>query len=138
MYSHVAYDVLPEPAIIRRPDIVIIEGLNVLQTGQGGGPFVSDFFDFSIYVEANVRHIERWYVERFLLLRGTAFQDPASYFHHYAALGEGEAVEVARRIWRDINEVNLVENILPTRERADLILEKGADHRVEEVWLRKP
>lgn len=138
VYSHLIYDVLPEPVIIRQPDIVILEGLNVLQAGKGGGPFVSDFFDFSIYVDADAEDIERWYLERFLILRDTAFRDPSSYFHHYASLSEEESVEVGRQIWREINEVNLVENILPTRERADLILEKGADHRVEEVWLRKP
>lgn len=138
VYSHIVYDVLLEPIMIRQPDIVILEGLNVLQTGRGGGPFVSDFFDFSIYVDADVRDIERWYVERFLILRDTAFQNPSSYFHHYASLDEEAAVETARGIWRDINERNLIENILPTRERAHLILGKVSDHRVSEVWLRKP
>lgn len=138
IYSHLIYDVIPdEEAAIRQPDIVILEGLNVLQT-TGRGPFVSDFFDFSIYVDADDRDIERWYVERFLLLRGAAFHDPSSYFHHYAGLTEEEAGAVARSIWHDVNAVNLRENILPTRERAFLILRKGSDHAVEEVLLRRP
>jgi type I pantothenate kinase len=138
IYSHLTYDVIPdEEAVIRQPDIVILEGLNVLQT-TGRGPFVSDFFDFSIYVDADERDIERWYIERFLLLRDVAFGDPSSYFHHYAALTEEEAGEVARSIWHEINAVNLHDNILPTRERASLILKKGPDHAVEEVLLRRP
>ena len=109
--------------------------MNVLQAGSGA--FVSDFFDFSIYVDANESDIELWYVERFLKLRETVFQDPASYFKHFAALSDRQAVEVARGIWRDINGKNLSENILPTRARAALILHKAADHRVAAVQLRK-
>lgn len=138
IYSHLAYDVVPDrEAVVRQPDIVIVEGLNVLQTG-GRGPFVSDFFDFSIYVDADERDIERWYIERFLLLRESAFASPSSYFHHYADLSREEAVDVARSIWRDINAVNLRNNILPTRERASLILRKGPNHAVEEILLRRP
>jgi type I pantothenate kinase len=124
--------------VIRQPDILILEGLNVLQTGSGGGPFVSDFFDFAIYVDADERDVERWYVERFLLLRDTAFRNPSSYFHSYSRLNSEEAVAVGRDIWREINARNLHQNILPTRERASLILRKAPDHAVQEVWLRKP
>lgn len=143
VYSHLVYDILPgECQIIRQPDILILEGLNVLQTGTappGHGPitFVSDFFDFSIYVDADRRDIRGWYVERFLTLRETAFQDSASFFHRYAELSEEEAREVASGIWREINEVNLVQNIEPTHDRADLILRKGPDHAVRNVKLRK-
>ncbi len=143
MYSHLAYDVLAgEKQVVRRPDIVIVEGLNVLQTSDGRSRtpprlFVSDFFDFTIYVDADPEHIERWYVERFLTLRETVFRDKASYFHRYAALTTDEAEETAHQIWREINGINLRENIEPTRERAHLILEKGADHAVERVRLRK-
>src|SRR3990172_6815202 len=143
VYSHLIYDVLPDqPLPIERPDIVIVEGLNVLQPAKlpkGGEaiPFVSDFFDFSIYIDAADDLIESWYVERFLRLRQTAFRDPASYFHRYSTLSEEEAVATGLSIWRSINLVNLQENILPTRQRADLILRKGADHAVETVALRK-
>jgi len=148
VYSHVRYDVVPDVVqVVDRPHILIVEGLNVLQAGNGaraggrggghGGPFVSDFFDFSIYVDADEAHIERWYVERFLTLRRTAFSDPDSYFAHYAGLGDEAATAVARDIWREVNGRNLVENILPTRERADLVLVKGADHAVERVLLRR-
>jgi type I pantothenate kinase len=138
IYSHLVYDIVPdEEAVIRQPDIVILEGLNVLQT-PGRGPFVSDYFDFSIYVDADGRDIERWYLERFLLLRDSAFGDPSSYFHHYATLSEEEATDIARSIWQEINAVNLRENILPTRGRASLILKKGPDHAVQEVLLRRP
>ena len=138
VYSHLSYDVVPgEHLVIRHPDIVIVEGLNVLQTGTGSGMFVSDFFDFSIYVDANEADIEQWYIERFLKLRETVFQDPSSYFHRYADLGPAAAAETARDIWRTINLVNLRENVLPTRERAHLILEKGRDHAVKRVRLRK-
>ncbi|MDX1658913.1 MAG: type I pantothenate kinase [Nitriliruptorales bacterium] len=140
VYSHLTYDIVPdEEVVVRRPDIVLLEGLNVLQTGTADEErvFVSDFFDFSIYVDADVEDIRRWYVERFQLLRETAFRDPSSYFRRFADLSADEAATTARRIWRDINEVNLHENILPTRPRADLILHKGADHRVEEVRLRR-
>jgi len=138
VYSHLAYDVIPgEQQIVRRPDIVIVEGLNVLQTGTGSGMFVSDFFDFSIYVDANEADIEQWYVERFLKLRDTVFQNPSSYFHQFASLAPDAAAERARAIWRTINLVNLRENVLPTRDRAHLVLEKGRDHAVKRVRLRK-
>lgn len=143
VYSHVAYDILPgHYQVVRQPDIVIVEGLNVLQTGGGraGRPlpmFVSDFFDFSIFVDAEENDIEQWYVERFLKLRETIFRDPLSYFHRYASLTPEEAVDTARTIWRTINLVNLRENVMPTRERAYLILEKGRDHAVRRVKLRK-
>jgi type I pantothenate kinase len=143
VYSHLVYDVLPDQRLgIERPDIVIVEGLNVLQPAKlpkdgEAIPFVSDFFDFSIYIDAADDLIESWYVERFLRLRQTAFRDPASYFHRYAALSEEEAVATGLSIWRAINLVNLRENILPTRQRADLILRKGANHAVETVALRK-
>jgi type I pantothenate kinase len=143
VYSHLAYDIVPgEVQVVRQPDIVIVEGLNVLQTGSGrtGRPmpmFVSDFFDFSIYVDANEVDIEQWYVERFLKLRDTIFQSPSSYFHRYAALTPSEAIETARTLWRTINLVNLRDNVLPTRERAHLVLEKGRDHAVRKVRLRK-
>jgi type I pantothenate kinase len=127
--------------VVHRPDIVIVEGLNVLQTGDGTTRpprvFVSDFFDFSIYVDAEEQAIEQWYIDRFLRLRETVFQNPASYFHRYAHLTEAEAVAVARGIWHEINGVNLRDHILPTRERAHLILEKAADHAVRSVRLRK-
>jgi len=143
VYSHLIYDVLPDQTLsIERPDIVIVEGLNVLQPAKlpkdgEAIPFVSDFFDFSIYIDAAAELVESWYVERFLRLRQTAFRDPASYFHRYATLSEEEAVATGLSIWRSINLVNLNENILPTRQRADLILRKGADHAVETVELRK-
>ena len=143
IYSHYSYDIVPGRfQIVKQPDIVIVEGLNVLQTGSGraGQPmpsFVSDFFDFSIYLDADEAHIERWYVERFLTLRETVFRDPRSYFHRYASLGDDEAIATAHRIWTEINGVNLAENIEPTRERARVILEKGADHAVRRVRLRR-
>jgi type I pantothenate kinase len=136
VYSHLAYDVVPgQFEIVQNPDVVIVEGLNVLQAGSG--VFVSDFFDFSIYVDAQESDIELWYVERFLMLRETVFRDPSSYFHRYAALSVEDARETARQIWRSINLVNLRENVLPTRERAHLILEKGRDHAIRKVKLRK-
>jgi len=143
VYSHLIYDTLPDQGIVlERPDIVIVEGLNVLQPAKlpkdgQAIPFVSDFFDFSIYIDAAEELVESWYVERFLRLRQTAFRDPASYFHRYATLSEEEAKATGLSIWRTINLVNLQENILPTRQRADLILRKGADHSVETVALRK-
>lgn len=144
VYSHLSYDIVPgQEIVVRQPDVVIVEGLTVLQSpardrGRGTPPvFVSDFFDFTIFVDAEAAHIRRWYVERFFRLRGTAFQDPASYFHRYARLSDEEAREVASSLWAEINEVNLRDNILPTRERARLILRKGADHSVVEVRLRK-
>lgn len=143
VYSHLAYDIVPdEQQTVRRSDIVIVEGLNVLQTGTGRSGrrlpmFVSDFFDFSIYVDANETDIEHWYVDRFMTLRETVFRNPSSYFHRYAAVSPDEARETARSLWRTINLVNLRENVLPTRERAHLILEKGRDHAVRRVRLRK-
>jgi len=139
VYSHLAYDVVEgEFHHVRQPDIVIVEGLNVLQTGAGGArKFVSDFFDFSIYVDAREEDIEQWYVERFLTLRETVFRNPSSYFHRYAGLAQDEAVATARGLWQTINLVNLRQNVLPTRERAHLILEKGRDHAVRKVRLRK-
>lgn len=141
VYSHLAYDILPgEHQVVRRPDIVIVEGLNVLQTGDGRRRmrmFVSDFFDFSIYVDAQEADIEQWYVERFLKLRDTVFRDPSSYFHRFAKMSAAEAQETARTIWSSINLPNLRQNLAPTRERAHLILEKGRDHAVRRVKLRK-
>ena len=143
VYSHLVYDVIPNQWVeIDRPDILIVEGLNVLQTGlppkDGKAiPYVSDFFDFSVYLDADEDVLRGWYVDRFLTLRGTAFRDPKSYFHRYATLSDDEAVKTATSIWSRINLVNLHENILPTRQRADLILKKGASHLVEEVALRK-
>ena len=136
VYSHLSYDIVPgQFDVVRSPDVVIVEGLNVLQAG--AGVFVSDFFDFSIYVDANEADIELWYIERFLMLRETVFRDPSSHFHRYAALSTEEARATARHIWRTINLVNLRENVLPTRERAHLILEKGRDHAIRRVKLRK-
>jgi type I pantothenate kinase len=143
VYSHLVYDVMPNEWVeIDRPDILIVEGLNVLQTGrlpQDGEaiPFVSDFFDFSVYLDASEPVLRSWYVDRFLTLRGTAFRNPKSYFHRYSSLSDEEAVETATSIWTRINLSNLHENILPTRQRADLILKKGESHLVEEVALRR-
>ncbi len=137
VYSHLAYDIVPaEYQTVRQPDIVIVEGLNVLQTGSTHAMFVSDFFDFSIYVDANESDIEQWYIERFMKLRATVFQDPSSYFHRYAMLDNSEAESTGRRIWQTINLVNLRENVLPTRDRAHLVLEKGRDHAVRRIRLR--
>ncbi|MBS3932964.1 MAG: type I pantothenate kinase [Truepera sp.] len=136
VYSHLSYDIVPGEFIkVRQPDIVIIEGLNVLQVGARLS--VSDFFDFTIYVDAEESWLKSWYVERFLRLRETAFKDPASYFKHFAELPEAEAISIAKHIWDEINGRNLRENILPTRERATLILTKGDRHRIERVRLRK-
>ena len=143
VYSHLIYDVIPNHWIeIERPDILIVEGLNVLQAGRlpkdgKAIPFVSDFFDFSIYLDADEDVLLSWYVNRFLTLRGTAFVDPKSYFHRYAKLSDTEATDVATSIWTRINLVNLHENILPTRLRADLILKKGVSHQIQEVALRR-
>ena len=138
VYSHLAYDIVPgDQHVISQPDIVIVEGLNVLQTGSGVPMFVSDFFDFSIYIDAQEEDIETWYIERFQRLRETVFTNPSSYFHRYAALTPEEAEVTARRIWETINLVNLRENVAPTRDRAHLILEKGRDHAVRRVKLRK-
>lgn len=138
VYSHLRYDIIPDAQqLVTAPDIVIIEGLNVLQAGTEAPVFLSDFFDFSIYVEATVDDLREWYIERFLKLRDTVFRDPDSYFHRFASLNEREARETALSIWTEINERNLVENIAPTRDRASLILEKGAGHAVQKVRLRR-
>lgn len=136
VYSHQHYDITEERVVLRQPDVAIIEGLNVLQTGQSG-VFVSDYFDFSVYVDADEVDLRAWYLERFERLRATAFRDAENYFHRYARLDEAEARRVAVGFWEDINLVNLNENIIHTRERADLILEKGRDHRIRKVRLRK-
>jgi type I pantothenate kinase len=137
VYSHIRYDIVEgETRIINQPDILIVEGLNVLQAGHSGA-FVSDYFDFSIFVDADPADIRHWYIERFLALRSTAFTQPDAFFRRYARLSEDEAVQVASNIWETINDVNLRENILPTRERASLILEKEADHTVSRVRLRR-
>lgn len=136
VYSHLAYDIVPgEVEVVRSPDVLIVEGLNVLQAGPGR--FVSDFFDFSVYVDAEEGDIERWYVERFLTFRDTVFRDPSSYFRRYADLSSDEAVTTARSIWATVNAVNLHENVAPTRDRARLVLGKGPDHAVREVRLRR-
>jgi type I pantothenate kinase len=138
VYSHLVYDIVPgAEVVVRRPDILIVEGLNVLQPAIGGRLAVSDLFDFTIYVDARTADIERWYVERFLRLQRGAFADPESYFHRYADLTEDEAVVRARSIWDEINGPNLEQNILPTRGRASLVLRKDADHTVSSVLLRK-
>ena len=143
VYSHLTYDVMPgEYVTIDRPDILIFEGLNVLQPRelpQDGKfvPFVSDFFDFSIYIDADEALIHHWYITRFMRLRETAFRNPESFFHRYSQLSEDAARAIAEGLWSNINLKNLRENILPTRPRADLILRKGEDHRTEEVALRK-
>lgn len=143
VYSHLSYDIVPdEHVVVRRPDVLIVEGLNVLQparpTAVGGSSLaVSDFFDFSIYVDARTADVRQWYVDRFLSLRDSAFAMPESYFHRYASLGDHEAIDTAERIWDAINEPNLEQNILPTRGRATLVLRKGRDHSVERVRLRK-
>lgn len=143
VYSHLVYDIVPgESQDIRQPDILILEGLNVLE---GGGrttdgearPFVSDYFDFSIYVDAEEELVKGWFLDRFRRLRETAFRDPRSFFRKYADLSEPEAIAFASKVWEEINGANLQENILPTRERAHLILEKGPGHRVERVRLRR-
>ena len=137
VYSHVRYDIVEgESRLVNQPDILIIEGLNVLQAGDSGA-FVSDYFDFSIFVDADIDDIRRWYTERFLTLQQTAFTQPDAYFRRYSELSREEAVAVAEQIWKNINEVNLVENILPTRARASLILEKASDHSVRRVRLRR-
>jgi len=143
IYSHLIYDVVPNQWVeVDRPDILIVEGLNVLQTGRPpkdgkAVPFVSDFFDFSVYIDADEEVLKAWYIDRFLTLRGTAFRDPKSYFHRYSNLSDDEAIGTATSIWERINLVNLHENILPTRQRADLILTKGESHLVNAVALRR-
>ncbi|SPZ45482.1 Pantothenate kinase [Plesiomonas shigelloides] len=143
VYSHLIYDIVPDgEKVIEQPDILLLEGLNVLQSGMDyphdpHRVFVSDFVDFSIYVDADTTLLKSWYIERFLKFRKGAFSDPNSYFHNYAKLSEEEAVSIANQIWDEINGLNLQQNILPTRERASLILTKGKEHAVERVCLRK-
>lgn len=141
VYSHLRYDIVPgEENVINQPDILILEGLNVLQPAgaarDASRVFVSDFFDFSIYLDAEEETIEAWYVARFLKLRETVFRQPDSYFHKFATLSDQEAIQTAKSIWRQINLANLHENILPTRERAHVILEKAPDHLMRRVRLR--
>ena len=143
VYSHLVYDVVPDDhVVIDRPDLLIVEGLNVLQPARlpkdgKAIPFVSDFFDFSIYLDADEADLHRWYVDRFLRLRQTAFRDPLSFFRKYAELAEAQAIATADELWNQINLVNLRENIVPTRQRASLILRKGPSHRIEQVALRR-
>ncbi len=139
VYSHLSYDIVPDEHItIRQPDVLIVEGLNVLQGNQGSSSLVvSDFFDFSIYVDAAEPTIKQWYVDRFLALRDSVFANPNSYFRHYSGLNTEEAIEVASDLLDGINAPNLEENIAPTRQRANCILTKGENHRVERVWLQK-
>ena len=143
LYSHLVYDVMPgERTVIDRPDLLIVEGLNVLQPARlpkdgKAIPFVSDFFDFSIYLDADEADLHRWYVDRFLRLRQTAFRNPLSFFRKYAELSEEEAISTADDLWNRINLVNLRDNILPTRQRSSLILRKGPSHRIEQVALRR-
>jgi type I pantothenate kinase len=143
VYSHLAYDVLPNQWIeVDRPDILIFEGVNVLHVGRPPRdgkaiPYVSDFFDFSVYIDAEEDVLRKWYVDRFLTLRGTAFRDPKSYFHRYSGLDDSQATETATSIWERINLINLRDHILPTRQRAHLILKKAANHFVQNVSLRR-
>lgn len=142
VYDHLTYDIVPgAETVVHRPDVLIVEGLNVLQPGRatqsGSDLSVSDFFDFSIYVDARTSDVRQWYVDRFLSLRSTAFSRPESYFHRYAGLSDDEAVARAEHIWDTINEPNLLQNVAPTRSRATLVLHKGRDHSVERVRLRK-
>ncbi|HHW3270858.1 TPA: type I pantothenate kinase [Haemophilus influenzae] len=140
IYSHLTYDIIPDKFnVINKPDILILEGLNVLQTGNNktDQTFVSDFVDFSIYVDAEEKLLKEWYIKRFLKFRESAFNDPNSYFKHYANLSKEESITTASKIWDEINGLNLNQNILPTRERANLILKKGHNHQVELIKLRK-
>lgn len=143
VYSHLIYDIVPGRRLtVRRPDILIVEGLNVLQPalpGKDGRTRVglADYFDFSVYVDARPEDIESWYLNRFRKLRATAFQDPSSYFRRYTQVSEEEALEYARTMWRTINKVNLLENVAPTRGRATLVVRKGPDHKVQRLSLRK-
>jgi len=142
VYSHLHYDIVPHEFIeVNQPDILIVEGLNVLQTGRRNAGdaqlFVSDYFDFSVYIDAEEADIEQWYIDRFLTLRHTVFNQPNAYFKHYAGLNEQEANATAANIWQSINRVNLVENILPSRQRAKLVLHKSASHAIDAVRLRK-
>lgn len=146
-YDHITYDILEgEEVVVRRPDVLIVEGLNVLQPatlpvvgkrGQGSALAVSDYFDFSIYVDARASYIRQWYVERFLHLRASAFAEPGAFFHRFAGLSDEQAIALATEIWASINEPNLLLNIQPTKGRANLVLRKGADHSVKKIQLRK-
>ncbi|MDA0179551.1 type I pantothenate kinase [Solirubrobacter phytolaccae] len=137
VYSHLIYDIVEdEQRVVRRPDVVVLEGVNVLKRGSGR-VYVSDFADFALYLDAEEADVQRWYLNRFLTLRNGAFQDPDSYFHRYAVLSDEEATAVAEGIWQRTNRPNLLENIKPTRSRADLILEKGGDHFVSRILLRR-
>jgi type I pantothenate kinase len=138
VYSHLSYDIVPgERQIIRRPDILIVEGLNVLQAPAPGALAISDYFDFSIYVDARPEDVRQWFLDRLLALWRGAFTDPQSYFHQFTQLDEDQVAAFAEQVWRDVNEVNLVSNILPTRERATLVLRKARDHSVQRVRLRR-
>ncbi|WP_461610656.1 type I pantothenate kinase [Cytobacillus kochii] len=142
VYSHLTYNIVrDEMQTLTEPDIVIVEGINVLQPPKNvrgkDKPFISDFFDFSIYIDAEEANVEKWYKERFQLLRSTAFKNPKSYFNKFAKMSEGEALAIADRIWKETNHTNLKKNILPTKNRADLIIEKGEGHSVTEVKVRK-
>jgi type I pantothenate kinase len=143
VYSHLGYDIVPGGQLtVRRPDILIVEGLNVLQPalpGRDGRTRIglADHFDFSVYADARTEDIEQWYLERFRKLRATAFQDPSSYFRRYTQVSEAEALDYARLIWRTVNRPNLEQNVLPTRSRATLVLRKGPQHRVQRLSLRK-
>lgn len=143
LYSHDSYDIVPNEFLeIRRPEILILEGLNLLQMnllGETRTPkiFASDLIDFSIYVDAEEANVRKWYIERFMLLKNTAFRNPRSFFHRYASMNDDEAREIAGKVWERINLVNLVTNVAPTRERAQVVMQKGRDHRVREVWLRR-
>jgi type I pantothenate kinase len=143
VYSHDSYDILPGEFLeIRRPEILILEGLNLLQLnllGEARSPklLAGDLIDFSIYVDAEEENIRRWYMERFMLLKNTAFRNPRSFFHRFAAMNDHEAREFATEVWQRINLVNLLNNVAPTRERAQVVMQKGRDHRVREVWLRR-
>jgi type I pantothenate kinase len=143
VYSHDSYDIVANEFLeIRRPEILILEGLNLLQLNLLGGSrtpkiFASDLIDFSIYVDAEEASIRKWYLERFMLLKNTAFRNPRSFFHRYSDMDETEAKKFAMDVWERINLVNLVSNVAPTRERAQVVMQKGPDHRVQEVWLRR-
>jgi type I pantothenate kinase len=143
VYSHDSYDIVPNEFLeIRRPEILILEGLNLLQLNLLGGArtpkiFASDLLDFSIYVDAEEALIRQWYLERFMLLKNTAFRNPRSFFHRYSEMGEEEAKAFATGVWERINLTNLVTNVAPTRERAQVVMQKGPNHRVQEVWLRR-
>lgn len=142
VYSHLIYDIVPDEQLtVQRPDILIVEGLNVLQPlpGKDGRTRLglADFFDFSVYVDARAEDIEKWYLGRFRKLRRTAFQNPFSYFRKYTQVSEDEALDYARMIWRTVNKPNLQQNVAPTRGRANLVLRKGPDHKVQRLSLRK-